>query len=124
MRVIAPMPTSPMFCSRTKRAMPSSSMGCALPSINNTSCPAGVRAFSRNIQRWGMKLRVTPLSGLYSKILIALLSRAEWTDETLKGAKYDHNELNGEGIPETRCAQVYEVTVGENGCSTGPVDWQ
>src|SRR5882762_5938056 len=45
-------------------------MGCALPSISTTSCPAGVRAFSRNIQRCGMKLRVTPLSGLYSKILM------------------------------------------------------
>ena len=28
------------------------------------------RLHSRNIQRWGMKLRVTPLSGLYSRILM------------------------------------------------------
>src|SRR5258706_15671579 len=45
-------------------------MGCALPSISTTSWPAGVSACSRNIQRCGMKLRVTPLSGLYSKIFI------------------------------------------------------
>src|SRR5260221_14560201 len=50
--------------------MLSSSMGCALPSISTTSWPAGVSARSRNIQRCGMKLRVTPLSGLYSKIFI------------------------------------------------------
>src|SRR5215469_2843484 len=50
--------------------MPSSFMGCALPSINNTSWPGGVSACRRNIQRCGMKLRVTPLSGLYSRIFI------------------------------------------------------
>jgi len=41
------------------------------PSINNTSWPGGVSACRRNIQRCGMKLRVTPLSGLYSRIFIA-----------------------------------------------------
>jgi len=46
-------------------------MGCALPSINNTSWLGGVNACRRNIQRCGMKLRVTPLSGLYSRIFIA-----------------------------------------------------
>src|ERR1700692_1836050 len=45
-------------------------MGCALPSIRITSWPGGVSARSRNIQRCGMKLRVTPLSGLYSRIFI------------------------------------------------------
>src|SRR5580658_5193634 len=65
------MPTRPIPSSRTYRAMLSSSIGRALPSINTTSWPGGVSACSRNIQRWGMKLRVTPLSGLYSKIFIA-----------------------------------------------------
>src|SRR6267378_2935476 len=43
-------------------------MGCALPSISTTSWPSGVSDCSRNIQRWGIKLRVTPLSGLYSNM--------------------------------------------------------
>jgi hypothetical protein len=37
-----------------------------------TSWPVGVRVCNRNIQRWGMKLRVTPLSGLYKSIFIRL----------------------------------------------------
>src|SRR5215472_13439921 len=45
-------------------------MDCALPSISTTSWPGGVSACSKNIQRCGMKLRVTPLSGLYNKIFI------------------------------------------------------
>src|SRR5579863_4235787 len=68
---MAPMPTSPIFCSCTNCAMTASSIGRAFPSISKTSWPGGVRVCRRNIQRCGIKFRVTPLSGLYSKILIA-----------------------------------------------------
>ena len=68
------------FARAHNRAMPASSMGCALPSIRSTSCPAGVSACSRNIHRCGMKLRVTPLSGLYSRIRISfsVYGRRAW----------------------------------------------
>src|SRR6266852_155920 len=49
-------------------------MGCALPSISSTSCPEGVNACKRNIHKCGMKFRVTPLSGLYSRIRIFFCS--------------------------------------------------
>src|SRR5262249_36544441 len=38
--------------------------------MRNTSCSFGVSALSRNIQRCGMKLRVTPLSGLYRRMFM------------------------------------------------------
>ena len=41
-----------------------SSIGCAFPSISKTSWPDGVSACNKNIHKCGMKLRVTPLSGL------------------------------------------------------------
>src|SRR5688500_4672902 len=41
--------------------------------MSKTSWPGGVMACRRNIQRCGMKLRVTPLSGWYSKIFIEIL---------------------------------------------------
>jgi hypothetical protein len=41
-----------------------------LPSTRKTSWPSGVSDLSRNIQRWGIKLLVTSLSGLYSKMFI------------------------------------------------------
>src|SRR5271169_1524864 len=52
-------------------------MGLALPSISSTSCPGGVSDWSRNIHRCGMKLRVTPLSGLYSRILMTAPPESE-----------------------------------------------
>ena len=64
MRVIAPMPTRPTPRARAKATISSSVIALALPSMRITSCPAGVSAWRRNIQRCGMKLRVTPLSGL------------------------------------------------------------
>src|SRR5258708_11027058 len=64
------MPTSSVPCSRTKPAILSSSMGCAFPSIRITSWQGGVSDRRRNIQRCGIKLRVTPLSGLYKRIFI------------------------------------------------------
>src|SRR5262249_30931998 len=38
--------------------------------MRNTSCSFGVSALRRNIQRCGMKLRVTALSGLYRRMFM------------------------------------------------------
>src|SRR5215510_1950311 len=38
--------------------------------MRNTSCSFGVSALSRNIHRCGIKLRVTPLSGLYRRMFM------------------------------------------------------
>src|SRR2546430_14100948 len=75
MRVIAPMPTRPMFSCLMYSINCSSLRGLALPSISSTSCSGGVSAFSKNIHRCGMKLRVTPLSGLYRRMFILFFLR-------------------------------------------------
>src|ERR1017187_10459196 len=51
MRVMAPIPTSPIFRSSAYRTSSASVIGCVLPSISSTSLPAGVSDCSRNIQR-------------------------------------------------------------------------
>src|SRR5882757_5630126 len=132
MRVIAPIPTSPIFSCRTNRAMAASSMGCALPSISTTSCPGGVSAFSRNIQRCGIKLRVTPLSGLYSKILMLplscflpcafLLTYKRGPDGAVEGRIRSQQQLHCVGMQRARCNEVYDGTVGDIGCNTGVWD--
>src|SRR2546426_10898968 len=66
-----------MLCARTKWAISFSVIGCAFPSMRKTSCSGGVRLLSKNIQRCGMKLRVTPLSGLYSRMFIEFVPCAE-----------------------------------------------
>ena len=77
MRVIALIPTSRMSFNRTNCAIAFSVIGWAFPSIKNTLCSGGVRLLSKNIQRCGMKLRVTPLSGLYSRMFIEFVPCAE-----------------------------------------------
>src|SRR5450759_1005706 len=72
MRVMAPIPTSPIFRSSAYRTSSGSVIGWVLPSISTTSLPGGVSDCSRNIQRCGMKFWVTPLSGLYSRIFKGL----------------------------------------------------
>src|SRR5437016_10094531 len=54
----------------TNCATSDSVIGCAFPSIKKTRWSGGVSAFSKNIQRCGMKFRVTPLSGLYRRMFI------------------------------------------------------
>ena len=63
-RVIAPMPTRPIFSSLQNCTSSGRVIAFALPSMRITSCSFGVSDWRRNIQRCGIKLRVTPLSGL------------------------------------------------------------
>src|SRR5215204_4579014 len=98
MRVIAPMPTSEMFSALQNSTSSERVIALALPSIRITSCPEGVKDWSRNIHKCGIKLRVTPLSGLYNSIFICFhLSSAKFRSKPARLYFFNYGEEKARG---------------------------